>query len=208
MKHFLNLDTWSRKEHFSFFKNFEEPFFGLVATVDCTKAYANAKQAGVPFFIYYLHKTLAAVNAIEAFRYRIQNDQVVVYDRVDVSSTILREDHSFGFSYMEFNPDITVFTTTAQTEIERVRNTPGLFTRDFDMDNLIHFSSIPWVNFSSLSHARSFTFPDSCPKISFGKMIITDEKREMSVSVHVHHGLADGYHVGLFYDELQRQLDQ
>lgn len=207
MKKNLDLTTWNRKEHFEFFKNFEEPFFGLVATVDCTKAYNNAKRAGVPFFIYYLHKTLIAVNNIESFRYRINGNDVVIYDRIDVSSTILRDDHSFGFSFIEFNPDIQTFTTIAQTEIERVRNTSGLFTREFNMDNLIHFSSIPWVNFTSLSHARSFTFPDSCPKISFGKMTVTDEKREMPVAVHVHHGLADGYHVGLFFEELQKQLD-
>lgn len=207
MKKKLDLTTWNRKEHFDFFKNFEEPFFGLVATVDCTKAYNNAKLAGVPFFIYYLHKTLVAVNNIESFRYRINGDDVVIYDRIDASSTILRDDHSFGFSFIEFNPDIQTFTTIAQTEIERVRNTSGLFTREFNMDNLIHFSSIPWVNFTSLSHARSFTFPDSCPKISFGKMTLTDEKREMPVSVHIHHGLADGYHVGLFFEELQKQLD-
>ncbi|UUC46135.1 chloramphenicol acetyltransferase [Flavobacterium cerinum] len=207
MKKNLDLTTWNRKEHFEFFKNFEEPFFGLVATVDCTKAYNNAKLAGVPFFIYYLHKTLVAVNNIESFRYRINGDDVVIYDRIDASSTILRDDHSFGFSFIEFNPDIQTFTTIAQTEIERVRNTSGLFTREFNMDNLIHFSSIPWVNFTSLSHARSFTFPDSCPKISFGKMTLTDEKREMPVSVHIHHGLADGYHVGLFFEELQKQLD-
>jgi chloramphenicol O-acetyltransferase type A len=28
----------------------------------------------------------------------------------------------------------------------------------------------------------------------------------MPVAVHVHHGLADGYHVGLFLAELQRRL--
>ncbi|MEO4004016.1 MULTISPECIES: chloramphenicol acetyltransferase [unclassified Flavobacterium] len=208
MKQKLDLANWSRKEHFEFFKNFEEPFFGLIATVDCTKAYDNAKEAGVPFFIYYLYKTLVAVNAVEAFRYRIQDNEVVIYDRIDASSTILREDNSFGFSLIEFDRDIHTFKTIAQNEIERVRQTPGLFTRSFEMDNLIHFSSIPWVNFTSLSHARSFTFPDSCPKISFGKMTLTGAKREMPVSVHVHHGLADGYHVGLFFEELQKQLDQ
>ncbi|MXN92670.1 chloramphenicol acetyltransferase [Flavobacterium sp. Sd200] len=204
----LNLDTWPRKEHFEFFSKFDEPFFGLVATVDVTKAYIAAKQKGIPFFIYYLHKTLMAVNSIEAFRYRIANNEVVVHDVVDVSSTIMREDKSFGFSYIPFKEDINLFTDVAQTEIERVRNTPGLFTRTFEHDNLIHFSALPWVDFTSLSHARSFTFPDSCPKISVGKVTIEENgNRKMPVSVHVHHGLMDGYHVGLFYEALQQAMD-
>ncbi|HAI84531.1 MAG TPA: chloramphenicol acetyltransferase, partial [Chitinophagaceae bacterium] len=55
-------------------------------------------------------------------------------------------------------------------------------------------------DFTSLSHARSFSFADSCPKISFGKMTVNQDKRTMPVSVHVHHALMDGYHVAQFID--------
>jgi chloramphenicol O-acetyltransferase type A len=158
--------------------------------------------------LYYLHKTLAAVNRVEAFKYRIDNGEIFICETIDVSSTIMRTDTTFGFSFIPFHEDIATFVAGAQAEIERVQNTPGLFTRTFDMDNLIHFSALPWIDFTSLSHARSFTFPDSCPKISVGKMTI-DEKgnRSMPVSVHVHHGLMDGYHVGLFFAEFQNALD-
>lgn len=207
MKTKLNLSTWPRKEHFGFFSKFEEPFFGLVATIDCTKGYASAKANNISFFIYYLHKVVAAVNSVEEFRYRISGNEVFVYDRVDASATLTRDDNTFGFSLMEYNPDIEVFSANAKAEIERVRNTPGLFTREFDNDNIIHFSAIPWVDFTSLSHARSFTFPDSCPKISVGKMTEKNGVKTMPVSVHVHHGLMDGYHVGLFFDALQKAMD-
>ncbi|KAF2515460.1 chloramphenicol acetyltransferase [Flavobacterium salilacus subsp. salilacus] len=207
MKKKLNLEDWSRREHFEFFKKFEEPFFGLVANVDVTKAYAVAKSSNASFFLYYLHKVAAAVNGVEAFRYRIAGDEVFVYDSVDVSATLTREDNTFGFSFMEFHEDFNVFELSAQKEIERVRNTPGLFTRAFEMDNIIHFSAIPWVNFTSLSHARSFVFPDSCPKISVGKIVEENGHKLMPVSVHVHHGLMDGYHVGLFFDLLQQELN-
>jgi len=197
MKQKLNLDTWNRKEHFLFFKQMEEPFFGITTTIDCTIAYEKAKEFGISFFTYYLYKTLNAVNKIEPFRYRIINDEVYVFDQIDVSATILREDKTFGFSYMNYSEDIHEFAKIVTLEIERVQNTEGLFTRLFP-ENLIHFSALPWVNFSSFSHARSFTFPDSCPKISFGKMMDENGKKTMSMSVHVHHGLLDGYHVGEF----------
>ena len=71
MKQKLNLDTWNRKEHFLFFKQMEEPFFGITTTIDCTNAYDKAKELNISFFTYYLHKTLVAANAIENFRYRI-----------------------------------------------------------------------------------------------------------------------------------------
>lgn len=209
MKTLLDLENWNRKEHFLFFKQMEEPFFGITTTIDCTKAYSVAKKLGTSFFAYYMHKTIVAVNTIESFRYRIIDDAIYIFDTIDVSATIMREDNTFGFSLIEYSPDYEVFAKNTSEEIQRIQNTSGLFTREFPNNNLIHFSAVPWINFSSVSHARSFTFPDSCPKISFGKMMIGDDgKRTMSMSIHVHHGLMDGYHLGQFVDCFQELMNQ
>jgi chloramphenicol O-acetyltransferase type A len=207
MKHKLDLNSWNRKEHFDFFCSMEEPFYGLTTTLDCSIAYQKSKEQQIPFFTYYLHKTLVAVNAVENFKYRIIEKEVFVYNQINASATIMREDKTFGFSLIEFDPDLIKFSQITNNEIVRIQNTSGLFTRDFHETNLIHFSALPWINFTSLSHARSYTFPDSCPKISFGKLINSNGIKTMSVSVHVHHGLVDGYHVGLFLDKLQTQLN-
>ena len=207
MKQKLNLETWNRKEHFLFFKQMEEPFFGVTITVDCTKAYEKAKEMGVSFFTYYLHKTLVAVNSIEPFRYRIIDNEVYIFDRIDVSSTILREDKTFGFSQIEYSKDLNQFAENTKKEITRIQSTTGLFTREYS-ENLIHFSALPWINFTSFSHARSYTWPDSCPKISFGKMMDENGKKTMSMSIHVHHGLMDGFHVGEFVKLFQELMNR
>ena len=202
----LDLENWNRKEHFLFFSQMEEPFFGVTTTIDCTKAFQEAKDLGISFFIYYLHKTLEAVNQIENFRYRIVNNEIFIFDTINASATVMREDKTFGFSYMEFSESLLQFNQMANSEIQRIQTTKGLFTTEYP-ENLIHFSALPWVNFTSLSHARSFTWPDSCPKISFGKMMDEKDKKSMSISIHVHHGLMDGYHVGLFVTELQKIMN-
>ena len=208
MKQKLELETWNRKEHFDFFNKMEEPFFGITTNIDCTIAYENAKKFGVSFFAYYLHKTLIAINSIENFRYRIIDNEVFIFDKIDASATVMRDDKTFGFSYIEFDENLKVFSQYTKKEIERVRNTTGLFTREFPLINLIHFSTIPWINFTSLSHARSFTFPDSCPKITFGKIIYEDNKKSMAMSIHVHHGLVDGFHVGEFVNLFQKLMNE
>ncbi|SEA16222.1 chloramphenicol O-acetyltransferase type A [Flavobacterium gillisiae] len=209
MKTLLDLDNWPRKEHFHFFRQFEEPFFGATVQIDCTNAYTKSKTLGASFFIYYLHKTLVAVNTNEPFRYRISEDKIYICDRIDGSATIGRDDGTFGFSLIQYNPDFDLFKKNALTEIERIQSTTGIFTRTFENDNVIHFSAIPWINFTSLSHARSYTFPDSCPKISFGKMTVSENgKRTMPMSIHVHHGLMDGLHLGKFVDYFQEIMNQ
>jgi chloramphenicol O-acetyltransferase type A len=202
MKTKINLETWNRKDHFLFFKQMEEPFYGITTTLDCTKGYEEAKQLGVSFFTYYLHKTLVAVNAVENFKYRIENDEVVLHETICASATIMREDKTFGFSYMDFAEILHEFAEIVTTEIDRIQHTTGIFTRTYP-ENIIHFSALPWIDFTSISHSRSFTWPDSCPKISFGKMTDQNGKKSIPLSVHVHHGLVDGYHVGLFLEKLQ-----
>ena len=205
MKTKINLETWNRKEHFLFFKQMEEPFYGITTTIDCTKGYNESKQLGISFFTYYLHQTLMAVNAVENFRLRISNNAIFLHDTISASATVMREDKTFGFSFMEYSENMQDFAQIVTAEIDRIQSTTGIITTEYP-ENLIHFSALPWINFTSLSHARSFTWPDSCPKISFGKMTNQNGKKTIPVSVHVHHGLVDGYHVGLFLEKLQELL--
>jgi len=55
MKRKLDLESWERKDHFNFFTQFEEPFFGVCVYINCTAAYTIAKESGSSFFLYYLY---------------------------------------------------------------------------------------------------------------------------------------------------------
>jgi chloramphenicol O-acetyltransferase type A len=201
----LHIDSWARKDHFAFFRQFEEPFFGLTVALDCGAAYRHCKESGTSFFLYYLYQSLKAANEIEPFRYRIHGDQVRIYEQVHASPTINRPDGTFGFAYMDYDPEFARFAEAAQAEIERVQAATGLVPA-VSGENVIHYSSLPWLRFTQLSHARSFSFPDSCPKISFGKVDEREGRMTMPVSIHVHHALMDGYHVGQFVNRFQDLL--
>jgi chloramphenicol O-acetyltransferase type A len=206
MKTKIELSTWPRREHFEFFNRFEEPFWSVCVNVDCSNAYKNAKDAGLSFFLYYLHCSLTAANQLEHFRYRIAGDGVHVYDDVHASATVGRPNGTFGFSYIEYHADLKKFVSGAKAEIDRVQASTALMPPKMT-DNVIHYSALPWLNFTGLTHARSFTFKDSVPKISFGKVTETAGRKMMPVSITVHHGLMDGLHVGQYVDLLQELLN-
>jgi len=199
----LDIENWPRRDHFKFFSQFEDPFFGVCVEVDCFKSYENAKLSGQSFFLKYLHASLVAVNEVEPFKYRITEDEVWIYDQVNASPTINRPDSTFGFAYMDYFEDFKKFSAAAQVEIERVQNSTGLVPAGSGQ-NVIQYSSVPWLNFSAISHARSFSFKDSCSKISLRKL---SENKRMPVSVHVHHALMDGFHVGQFVEAFQDILN-
>lgn len=117
MKRKIDIEHWERKELFNFFKDFDEPYYGI------------------SFFLYYLYLVLKAVNRTEAFKYRIEDDN--------------------------------------------------------------------WIRFTSESHPRNFGLRDSIPKITMGKYYHAGDRMMIPVSVHVHHALADGLHVGQFFTTLE-----
>ena len=207
MKEKIILDQWIRKAHFEFFSKFEEPFFGVTVNIDCTIAHKKAKGQQQSFFLYYLYRALKAANTVENFRYRIIDKEVYCFDQIDASPTINRSNGTFGFAYMNYSSEEQNFYKAAKEEIERVQASDDLLPA-ISGEALIHFSAIPWLNFTSLSHARSFSFPDSSPKISFGKLQVNNEGiMSMPVSIHVHHGLADGYHVSQFVEAFQALMN-
>jgi chloramphenicol O-acetyltransferase type A len=206
MRQKLDLENWARKEHFNFFSKFEEPFYGVCVTIDCTTAYKFAKEKGVSFFLYTLYKALAAAQVTEPFKLRIDGDEVFIYDQINAGSTIGRSNGTFGFGYIAYHPSFDEYIAAANEEVQQVQNSTNLL-RETRID-LIRFSSLPWIDFTSLSHARMFSGKDSCPSISFGKMTEKDGKRSMPMSVHVHHALVDGLHIGQYIDCFQELMNK
>jgi len=207
-KRILDIQQWNRKEHYEFFSQFEEPYFGLNFSIDCTIAYQKAKSRQISFFVYYLYQSLKACNDVDNFKYRIEDGQVFCYEQIHASATIGRPDTTFGFSFVPFSDSLEEFARHAAEEAEAIHNSTGLRLNDrTGRADAIHFSSIPWINFTGLTHARNYKYPDSVPKISFGKMHKKGDKLLMNSSVHVHHGLMDGYHVGLYVDAFQNYMN-
>lgn len=199
MKTKLDIDSWNRKDHFNFFKNFDEPFYHLNMDVECSSGYKGVKESGHNVFAWYLHSAMKTANAIKEFRLRVEGEEVFEYDIVHASPTISREDGTFGFGQLNFNEDFLAFQLHLRQEVERVKALKGLFTAE-ERPDVIHYSALPWFSFTGLSHPRNFGDGDSIPKISFGKIFKRENKLYLPLSVQVHHGLVDGFHVARFVE--------
>jgi len=208
MKTEIDIENWERKDHYNFFRKFTEPFWGITVNIDCTQAYLKSKEIGFSFYLYYLYQSLKAANEIKEFRYRIENDKLFCYDVIHATPTVDRDDGTFGFSVFEYKKKLDDFIISAKIETERVRKTKGLNIEVDNCENVIHYSTIPWIQFTSLSHSRHFGFNDSIPKISFGKTFEENGKKKMPVSIHVNHALVDGIHIGKYLELFQKLLNE
>jgi len=203
----ISLHTWKRHNQFQFFKEFDNPFFNICADVDVTRLLAFKARHDASFSIAALFLATRAANHIEAFRYRIRGDKVIVHDVIHAGSTILLPDETFGFCYFHFSENFHTFHQAAEVALREFKKAENKFDPHDERDDLIHYSIIPWVSFSAFAHAKRFRREDSIPKIVFGKYHETGGAMKMPVSVEVHHALADGLHVGKFYSLFQEYLD-
>ena len=201
----INLETWERRAAFHFFKDFTEPYHGVCLRVDCTETYRYAKQHHLSVFLSLLHRSLVAAQQVENFRTRIVDGTVWRYEVVNGGSAVGRPNGTIGFGHYPYRECIAEFVGEASVEVERVRQRDDL-ERPQDA-NLIRYSTLPWFDFTSISHARDLSREDSAPRITFGKITETSGRHTMPVSIHVHHGLADGLHVAQFVDHFQKWLN-
>ena len=205
----LDLGTWNRRDHFAFYRGYDNPYFNVCAPVDVTRLLERCRSQGGPsFFLASLWASLAAVNEIEELRYRIRGHDVVVHDRVHGGSTVLVPDGTFRFAYFDHHPDFWTFAEGAADVLEGVRAEMGPLEARPERDDLIHASIIPWVAFTSFSHARRWGTDDSVPKVVFGRHHRDGDADRMPVSIEVHHALVDGLHVGRFFERFQYHLDE
>ncbi len=204
----LDLNQWNRKDHFEFFSKYDNPFFGIVTEIDCTLAYDYTKKNGISFFAYYLYKSITAINKIDELKLRVVNKKVVMFDEIHASSTIGRDDGTFGFSFIKYSSDSMNFYNDLKEEIRRVQRTRGLNINENDIRaDVVHYSTLPWNKFTGLSHARNFNSDDTVPKITFGKIFTVQDKKMMPIAIDAHHGLADGFHIAKYLEEFQRLMN-
>ena len=203
----IDIESWERRDTYRFFKSYDDPFFGITAPVDVTRLHGYCKEKNESLFLHTLYVLLRAVNETPAFRLRLLEGRVVEYEVIHGGTTALRPDNTFTFCYFDYQTDRQAFLQAARKAIDEQLAGRTFDPRDHEFDR-IHFSVIPWVSFTHFKNPKKAGTGDSIPKIVFGKFYEEGDRMKMPLAVEVHHALADGYHVGLYFNKVQELLDQ
>lgn len=203
---YLDMQTWSRREHFKFFSTFDHPHFGMCANVDLTAFYPIVKQHGYSLTVAIVYLIARASNIIPQFKYRIRAECVVEHEIVNPGFTILVDDDRFSFCIVDYIEDLSAFAAKAVEKIAYVKEHP--WVHDAAQDNVLYMTAIPWVSFTSFMHPMHLQPADSIPRFAWGKFFQDGDSLKMPLSVQGHHALMDGLHIGKFYAEVQSYLQQ
>ncbi len=201
----IDIQTWSRREHFNFFSALDHPHFNMCVNMDITAFYPFVKQRDLSLTVAMMYLLARASNAIPEFRQRLRRGEVVEHDIVHPSVTILTAEDLFGFCSVEYVEDFSAFAARATEKIAQSKEHPTL--EDPSGDALLFMTVIPWVSFTSFMHPIHLHPADSVPRFAWGKFFREGESLKMPLSVQGHHALMDGLHMGRFYAKVQADLD-
>lgn len=213
MKQIIDINTWSRRDNYEFFRNYANSWYAITTEIECGGAFAECKASGDSFFLRYLHAVLCAANEVEALRYRKSpGGEVVLFDKLDIITPISIGDN-FVTVRIPYMPDYDAFREEAKKIIESIKPTDspyGVEERMFKSGdyNVIHLSAVPKMHFTSLS----FTFQAvgiGCthPLSVMGKAKMDgDGKMRMPYSIYIDHTFVDGAHLSAFFEKIESRL--
>lgn len=188
------------------FADFLTSRYSMTVKVDAQKTYELAKKENIPFFNLTSACILETINEIPEFKWRIIGDNVVEYEKINAVSPIMQNDYTIR--EIEIKPasefgDIFQWSEYVENKKNNIEDNQYLVEpMKRDEEPIANLSCIPWLDFDSMTNI--IASPNQImPVISWGKLV--DEK--IPVSLTASHIFIFGWHFKLFYENLERYLN-
>ena len=196
--------NWSRTIHCTIFRNCIEPSFCVTFEVDVTNFYNKVRTQHLSFTLSMVYAVCKCGNEIENFRYRFEEGEVVLFDKIDTAFTWLdTETELFKVVNVPLTDNLQSYVELAKNKVDSQKE---YFTAPLGND-VFQCSPMPWLTYTHISHTNSGRKDNATPLFDWGKFRAVDGKLLMPLSVQVHHSFVDGLHIGKFADILQKYLD-
>ena len=204
----IEFDSPHRRRHFELFQSMEMPHFSMVTPVPVQRLKEFISDHRLHFSGTIVYLLSRAANDIREFRWRIRGSQVVEHELVHPSFTVNTDESDvFSYCYVDFTHDYRVFIEAVAAAQQNMRDSPALEDTP-GKDDYLFMSSIPWVHFTSFTHAMHSPVRDSVPRLTWGKIKASGHDLMMPVGVQVHHGVVDGKHVGMFLERFSEYCEE
>lgn len=202
----IDRKSWPREGHYRFFAPMSHPFYSLTFPVDVTALRRYVKAKNLPFYAAMVFLVTKAMEDVEEFRLRDRNGVIVRHERLVPSFTDLKPGSElFHIVTLEAGDDLADFCTRAKAR--SAAQTEFITAGDWDEDQLVYFTCLPWFPLTALTNERDVDPSDTIPRVSWGRWEEKEGRTVLGLSLELNHRLLDGYHVGQFYQALNRRLE-
>jgi chloramphenicol O-acetyltransferase type A len=197
-----------RRDRFALFNGMDSPAVNLTFAMDLPDFRPWCQVHGLPPFHVMLYAVLRSVLAIDHFRYRIWQDDIICIDRLHPSFTVVNQHNDLNFAQFDWHDDLHAFVAASVAARDEAANMTALNPQHRtasprDNKDQVFVTCIPWLDFTAIQHpVVSLASPD-IPSLAWGKFRGgPDGTLVVPFSVQAHHGFVDGFHIY----QLSRQI--
>lgn len=200
----IPLETYPRRDHFSYFKEMAQPYAGLTVSVDITGFMRRVRGEDFPFFLSFLYCVSRAANGVPQLRQRILNGGIVEYETCPTSHTEALEDGTYCYCTLDSRKPFAEYLPDAKKAQAEAKQQKSLDDGE-EVLSLFFISSLPWLSYEAIVQPTPNP-ADSNPRITWGKYRQEGDRTVLPVSILCHHALVDGLHLAQFYQKLDQEL--
>ena len=201
----IDMERYPRRKHLEYFSSLQYPYAGVTCNVDVSDLVQFCKNRKYSFYLVFLHAAALAADGVPELRRRIRSGKVIEYAACPTSHTELMENGTYCYCTLHHHMKLEEYIPYAEATRSQCRKN-GSIEEDEDVESMYFISTLPWLHYTALIQPVAGG-DESNPRITWGKFEEDSiGRKQLPVTLLVHHGLADGIHIARFYQNLEEQI--
>lgn len=207
--HPINMKNWPMAQAYHYYSQMAPTTYTVNVTMDVTILRQTLKSKGYKFFPAYLYLVTKAINKQQELRIAVQNGVLGYWDHLTpLYPQFHEDDKTTSLLWTEYDSCFGTFYNRYIEDTRQHGNSHGILSsKGLPLPNAYVISCIPWFTFNSFSLHNHGIKDYYFPSFEAGGFTEADGKITMPLSVTVHHATTDGYHLKVFFEELQRTMN-
>lgn len=205
----INRECWGRKEYFEHYLQ-QQTTFSMTNEINITNLMKNLKEKNYKLYPAFIFMVTKIVNSHKEFRISFNSEGNLGYwtDICPLYTIFDKNTHTFSGVWSPYLGIFSEFHSQYENDVEKYNGMGRLFPKTPIPDNNIPISMIPWSSFTAFNLNINNGGDYLLPIITGGKYSQVNDEFFLPVSLQMHHAVCDGYHAGVFMNDLQRLADE
>lgn len=207
--HQINMQTWPRAQTFHYYTQMAPTTYSVTISLDITILRKRLKQEKIKFFPAYLYLVTRSMCNQQELRIGYKDNAVGYWDCLTpVYPQFHEDDKTTSLLWTEYDEDFTAFYNKYIEDTMQYGDDHGILTqKGIPPENAFSISCLPWFTFNSFSLHNHGTSNYYVPSFESGGFYKNEDQTMMPLSVTVHHATTDGYHLNVFFEDLQKAMN-
>ncbi|HEX6953744.1 MAG TPA: CatA-like O-acetyltransferase [Agromyces sp.] len=202
----IDLDTWTRRETFEYYREQVPCTYAITVEVDVTELVAALRRAGRKTYLAQIWAIATAVNRHREFRMTLTDAGApATWPVVHPAFTVFNPAReTFAVVWTPFDADFAAFHARASAILAEAASADTMFPQGELPPDVFDVSSVPCTSFTGFSLQIDGGTRHLLPIFTIGRYVERDGRTLMPLAVQVHHASADGFHTARLVDDLRR----